>query len=150
MAVDLTNLKFIKDKSEQNYRSAEILSNKNFASSVHCSYYSSLQLIIYILSNEKVNNNLYELFQDECNKLETNNEGGFHNWLYNQFLKLNGLKNFAEFKDIKSSFITLKRLRVNSDYKCIDISKPNASDALKYSKEINDYISLNNIRDGIN
>ena len=71
----------LKKKSDSNMMSAQYLIDRgNFAPSIHCSYYSCVQLMLHILRSE------YNKTEDDVvseSQQGSQDEGGFHNWLIN-------------------------------------------------------------------
>ena len=87
----------------------QLLNNKTYLDqSVHCFYYSLIQLMKYKLANLHSNSISYEK-QDE-----DSNGDSSHNWLINQiYLKFDSRKLGNNFQDV---CINLKRLRKKADY----------------------------------
>jgi hypothetical protein len=114
-----------KAKSESNFNATNKLNLEDFfAPSVHCSYYSCIQLMLHILSShfnktdKEINDESYE-----GSKLEH----GMHNWLIN---KITG--EFGSFIDANlfgTEITDLQTLRVKSDYKNKHINETQARDA---------------------
>lgn len=102
----------IKTKSDDNYKSIELLSTaKLYTSGVHCAYYSSLQLIIHYFY-EYTGINIETALSD----ISQNRSGGSHvyyaNKLTEQLKKLNA-KNASKFI---VCFNKIKKQRVTADY----------------------------------
>lgn len=103
------------NKSKLNFASAEYLQKINhYCSTVHCSYYSTLQLIKHIL--------LYRVGKSESEisvELNATNEGS-HEYTINQVIK--HLKaNNKDWRSVNTDILQLKKLRVKADYKDIEI-----------------------------
>lgn len=128
-------------KSLINLKSADLLSKKQifYSSSIHCSYYCCLQIIIHLLTNTEFAKD-FKKFKDAASKKakEDKNEDelGLHN-LYINFIKIKLLKlNFEDASEFIRKMESLKAARVDSDYKEIEISKVRASDALERANRV--------------
>ena len=118
-------MSFILSKSDANYDSAEYLSQGGyFASSIHCAYYSCLQLMIFIYKKEKGTDPNFDSFGV--------NEKGFHNYLFNCVIQL--IKNKNQIRTLNTYFGDLKRSRVKSDYYDNEIKPVESTEALKKSR----------------
>lgn len=122
-------------KSEKNIKGAELLiRNSLCSSSVHCSYYSNVQLMLHILFNDFGKSE--SEIEDEA-KQGSIDEKGYHNWLKNTITRELFTRDFMIVRDFNNLFGQLKALRVKGDYKNIIISKNKAVDAVGFSKIIN-------------
>lgn len=122
-------------KSNENIEVANFLHTESFfCSSVHCSYYSSYQLMLYVLY-EYLNNSE----EDYSSKNETNSAGS-HNYLINlirmEIRKIN--KDYI--RDFDDNIRDLKELRKNADYKQIKIIPKDSSVAIAKSEKIRSII----------
>lgn len=121
----------ILSKSEENLDVANFLHTESFfCSSVHCSYYSSYQLMLYVL---------YEYFNDSeedyCKTNEVNNAGSHNhliNLIRNEIRKINN----DSIRDFDSNIRDLKELRKNADYKQIKIIPKDSRDAIVKTEKI--------------
>src|ERR1700761_6565573 len=118
-----------KAKSESNFNATNKLNLDSFyASSVHCSYYSCIQLMFHILSSHfnktdlEINNESYE-----GGKLEH----GLHNWLINKITKEFG--SYIDSNSFGTTISDLQKLRVKSDYKNKYINDTEADNARNYA-----------------
>ena len=128
-------MSFLIDKSEQNIKSADLLIiNKHFASSVHCSYYCCIQLMLHILRTDF---NKTEEEIDIESKKGSKDESGFHNWLQNIILREFFIRDFNLGRDFNNYIGSLKGARIKADYKNIYIEQRHAALALQHAKEIN-------------
>lgn len=126
-------------KSLANFKSAEFLINeKIYSSSIHCLYYSTFQLILYItkykLEKEWVS------YQDS-KEAELHNGGKkeeSHN-LTITFIKEN-IKNEEFERQFSKNIGILKKNRHTSDYKEDVIDDKIAETSLKLSQNINDQL----------
>lgn len=119
-------------KSNENCRSSELLIEQSFySSSVHCSYYSCVQLMIYILINK-------EGKSEEDIKTEQENVGkNFHVYLINTFItKLRNDRTYHYYRNTIGKLTELKILRVKADYKNAEILESEATEANTLSKRI--------------
>lgn len=128
--------KGLKNKSILNLDAAEVLiksPNYHHCASVHCSYFSCLQVLKYILLtilNEKEeeiytkrNAGIYKLGEHEY----------FIQRIHEQFLQGKDYQNASVFKN---KIIELKSIRVVSDYKNDSIEIDKSDYALSLAKEI--------------
>ncbi len=124
-----------KIKSEKNIRGAGLLIKNSFPSaSVHCSYYSTIQLMLHILLIDF--NKSEDEIENEA-KLDSKDENGYHNWLKNLITRELVKRDFMIIRDYNNFFGKLKSLRIRADYKNIIITENRALDALDLSKKIN-------------
>ena len=98
-----------KKKAEENKKSAELLiKNNNNSSSVHCSYYSVIQIMLHIL--------LSDLKKTEKAINDDSKGSSFHLWLSNTIQTELLIRNFNSSYPFGDHFAKLKRLRVKADY----------------------------------
>lgn len=102
----------LKQKSEDNLKAAQLLHDERLCnSSVHCSYYSCLQMMKHYLCN--ISNISYD-DQADCCGLEM----GTHKFVYSYFLKI--LKNKKiipnDFVTFNTNYTLLKLKREKADY----------------------------------
>jgi len=125
---------YFKAKSESNLKSAGILiSNNHHASSVHCSYYSCVQLILHIFIND------FKKTEDQINQesqLGSKNENGYHNWIRNQILREFFTRDYNAGTDFNKFIGNLMNARVKADYKNISIEAKHSKQALSYANTI--------------
>jgi len=120
----------LEDKSKENIKAAKVLiENEYYSPSIHCAYYSNIQLMKYILIFE------YDMSEESIrNEQKKSKEGfSFHYWIINKFRKLLDTNKRREFDTIQY----LKKERVRADYKNENISEENSKKALSLAKEIN-------------
>ena len=120
----------MKSKSDKNLGAAQkLIDNSFFTPSVHCSYYAAFQYMKYVLAQLKTRPVKY----DEQEKLV---EGGnSHEIIITEiknrvFVKPKEQKKFAE------SIRSLKRNRVEADYKIRDFSGLDSMECLQSAKQI--------------
>lgn len=121
-------------KSKQNNKSAELLiKNFNYSSSVHCSYYSNIQLMLHILL---IDFRKTETEIDTQSRQGSIDEGGYHNWLKNTITRELFTRNFQLVSDFNNFFGQLKGLRIRADYKNTEIIEQRAKNGLDLSNSI--------------
>lgn len=126
----------LKNKSEINSDAAKLLHDKNYyAPSIHCSYYSCLQLMIYSLNSH------FNFTEDEIsskvNEYTRSYKDGSHNF-YISFL-LKEIKKNSSVRvslDFNNKINTLKKFRTKADYKKDDIHHDTSNIALSLSGDI--------------
>jgi hypothetical protein len=135
-------LSHLSTKSSENLKAADLLIASNcFAPSVHCSYYAMLQHMTCKLCIE-----LKMSFEQFANNSEED-ERTSHKYLHEEVIraltikanKLPELKRnlkLYEFRSLKTNIKILKALRIESDYKDVEINKDLSESALKSSKHI--------------
>ena len=129
----------LKEKSEQNLKSADLLVlNKLFSPSVHCSYYSCVQLMLHILrsdlgkSDKDVDDESYKGSKDE---------NGFHNWLQNLISREFFSRHYMLGRDFNNFIGSLKGTRIKADYKNIEIKEAQAKQAFQYAQKISEILN---------
>ena len=128
-------------KAVDNQKSARFLIDTGlFSSSVHCSYYSNVQLIMHIFlvsfgwtKREIERNRRHGSFDEK----------GFHNWIEkeirNSLYKKEVSNKYKQY--ILRALPQLKSLRVKADYDDILINEKKSSDALNMSKQLTDLLT---------
>ena len=118
-----------KVKSESNFNATNILNLESFfTSSIHCSYYSCVQLMYHILSSH-FNKSDFEISDDSFEGATKHK--GMHAWIINMITnEIGGYSDGNQFATIISD---LQRLRIKSDYKNKHISDKEADDARNYA-----------------
>ncbi|MDD3723157.1 MAG: hypothetical protein PHW92_11870 [Lutibacter sp.] len=123
-----------KEKSKENQKSANLLiKNSIYSSSVHCAYYSNIQLMLHILLTDF---KLSETEIDTKSKEGSIEEGGFHNWLKTAITRELMTRDFMLVRDFNNFFGQLKSLRIRADYKNLLILESKAKNGLNLSKSI--------------
>ena len=126
-------------KSLSNYNAAEILiEKKNYSPSIHCAYYSSLQIILFLINSKlsKTWKNYYKDSKDAATALKQQNES-IHN-LYISFIKQDISKTDINTQRKFSTDIgILKKYRNNSDYTEFEIKDTIAEQSIKLAQNIN-------------
>lgn len=129
-------LSFLKSKSEFNLEGASILINDNcYAPSVHCSYYSVLQLIKHKYVRLK------EISYSVLSQNTIADKRNSHKYLIDEFcvhLQSNTKKKLSlyEIRNLKRDIEDLKQFRIDSDYDNIEINYDKSTKALNLSKSI--------------
>ncbi len=122
----------LKTKSEQNIQLADQITTNGseFASSVHCGYYSCVQLMLHILRSH------FGQSDTEIENNERTQNKSSHNLLISEIGSELKRLNANEFRDFNSKIKQLKGIRNKADYRNEHISKNKALLALAYSKSI--------------
>jgi hypothetical protein len=124
-------MNFLLAKSDFNIAAAKMLIQQNyFAPSVHCSYYSCLQLMTYYLYNKLGKN---EKTMEAEQRVSTE---GKHEYLINLFTREIRPKSWESSRTFNNDIIQLKKLRVDSDYKDIQITITQGNDSFSIAKKI--------------
>ncbi|MGB1018415.1 MAG: hypothetical protein ACPGVH_05060 [Chitinophagales bacterium] len=126
-------------KSVENIESANsLIAKSKFCSSVHCSYYSNVQLMYHILRTEfkKTDSEIAIESKEGAKKHK-----GSHNWLINYFVRQIGLKEFMAITDFNNFINELKNARIKADYKNELINKPVAKKCIEISIEVTDMLT---------
>ena len=141
----------LKEKSDQNVASAStLISSDAYSSSVHCSYYSCIQLMLdifhdHLLIDKKALDTEFGKYKDEADS-----EIGFHNFYINkirlEFLQRN--KNFEEVQDLYGLLTQLKQKRVDADYTEKIIGKKDSEKALTKARRVIEYLSNTDFKTG--
>ena len=118
----------LKNKSEFNFYAASVLIENNYyAPSVHCSYYSMLQYVKHVLTNK------FHILEQDYEKGK-----GSHEAIKNKTVEM--LSIHSTDKEAKSVFVTkfglLQGMRIDSDYKDVEIDILKAQKSLRISEEI--------------
>lgn len=113
------------------------MTNKLNASSVHCSYYSVVQIMLHCICNhlgygETKTNNLGR----EANKIGD----GFHNYIKSVFLQHYIGKPGADLVGTHKNIGNLKDMRVESDYKSTLITPEMAKQAKELAVSLGNHI----------
>jgi acetylglutamate synthase len=118
-------------KSNDNFEVAQFLhSEQYFCSSVHCAYYSSYQLILFVIDE-------YLDFEDKDFSSKDLNDAGSHN------ICINTIKNKIRkidrdlFYQFSANIRELKEFRKNADYKKTVILIGDSKKAISQSAKIN-------------
>lgn len=119
----------LKQKSDENIQASQLLIKQClYASSVHCSYYACVQLMLHILrSHLKLTEEKIKEVQDEGAKTH----GGFHAWIIAEmaFHLLKKQNKYITAKDFRDGIEDLRRLRRDADYENKTIEEKNAKKA---------------------
>lgn len=121
-------MSYLETKSQSNKSAGNLLKTKKYYTpSIHCFYYSCLQLVKHTLIHKEGVNH------EEVNN---NTEGmSSHNYLIQKVSQRLWLNNRPkEANDLKNDFGILKRLRIKADYEDIEITDLQSQKA----KELNE------------
>lgn len=118
-------------KSTSSLEASSLLKDEeHFASSVHCAYYSCIQLMRHILFN------CYNIDETIFDSSANTNSTGSHMYLMNELTKLIHGKNF-EIREFKSNFRNIKYYRKKADYQQIVIFQKDSNNAYSIALNIN-------------
>jgi hypothetical protein len=131
-------MSLFRDKSHYNRLAAELcLKNNLYAPSIHCSYYSCVQYMLYVLF-EKI-----KMTKDEFEKTKNSFGSGTHA----SAIKLIGIdlikKEKSDYKAFQKLIPELKELREKSDYENLAISQNEGWTAMSNSDSIKNILSKN-------
>ncbi|MBI9054417.1 MAG: hypothetical protein JEY96_11405 [Bacteroidales bacterium] len=135
-------MKGLKNKSEINIAAAKYLHEKDYyAPSVHCSYYSCLQLIKYSLNSH------FRLSEKEIeikiNKYKNTKKDGSHNFFISYLFKALKSTSIKESVDFNNKINLLKKHRVSADYSKNEILYNVSNSAITLSNEITTLLKKN-------
>ncbi|MEI6816028.1 MAG: hypothetical protein WCL14_05415 [Bacteroidota bacterium] len=120
----------ILNKSESNSKAALSLKQGAFyASSIHCSYYSCIQLMLHIMLYK------FKLTQDEIDSNADEKGEGSHVYLINFFTTEIDKVN-ANSRNFNTNITTLKRARRKADYKDLEIIESESFAAIGLSRKV--------------
>lgn len=126
----------IKQKSEFNIDAAELLFNKNlYAPSVHCSYYSCLQLLKYIVKH------FFGVeYKDLASQIQLSQKGS-HEYIFEYVQsEMKGKFSIEEERKFSRNFKDLKTFRIKSDYEDIEIDNEKSEKAYNIAIEIRQFL----------
>jgi uncharacterized protein (UPF0332 family) len=127
---------FLLSKSSENTTAAnKLFSLKLYASTVHCAYYSCVQLMSHILRSD------FGTSETEIER-ESNNISS-HEWLQTTIATQLLGRNFMLLSDFNTYTVQLKRLRVRADYKNLVIEEKHAKDAIQWACIIHQILNAN-------
>ncbi len=128
----------LKKKSENNLIASEFLIKQGLhASSVHCAYYSCLQLLKYSI------NFFFEVAYDELENNINYSKGSSHKYIINYvFNELKSAK-YDNYETQHRNIKDLKEWRETSDYENTPIGSVESDRAYKTAKEFTTYIKEN-------
>jgi uncharacterized protein (UPF0332 family) len=126
----------LQEKSNLNFDAAALLLDKGlYAPSVHCSYYSCLQLLKFAINDFFGID--YSTLSSNIATLKTNSHQYIVNFVYSE-LKKN--VQIDEARKFKHTIKDLKNYRVESDYHDIDIDSEKGYKAYEKAKELRGYL----------
>jgi hypothetical protein len=129
----------LKQNSLINQSAADVLIKKQYyVSSVHCSYYSCFQLILFILES------YHNITWDNINTEKQTSNNGSHEIAIKK-IKNDLIYNFKidsiNFKDFNDNIHKLKKLRTDSDYKGINVDMAYSNTAFNISKSLTTFLN---------
>ncbi len=120
-------------KSEDSFKSTnKLIGDSLYNTSVHCSYYSCIQLILFVV-NSKLGITPEEIDTETKTK-------GSHNWLIGQVIKALPSTERRKARKLNDDIQELKRQRVIADYSNEQIVENKAKELRQLSFDINKYI----------
>jgi len=129
----------LRQKSEFNIEAAKLLIRGTYyASSIHCSYYSCLQLLKYSIKE------FFDIDYEKLSVLISTSGMGTHQFIIDYVV--NEIKRNLSFEDSRMfsrAIKDLKQYRIDADYNNIEINMDKGELALSKASEIRDYLKLN-------
>lgn len=129
----------LKQKSEFNLLAAELLLRENlYAPSVHCSYYSCLQLIKFSIKD------FFEVDYSELSSNIASSKKNSHSYMI-EFVKneIRGKIDRQRERDFSRNIKDLKQFREESDYDDIEIVREMGEKALRLAIEVRLFLKQN-------
>lgn len=130
-------MSYLKNKSEINLYSAELLyKNNSYPSSVHCAYYSCVQLMKYIICHQigiDYNKQNIEISQLRNQKVKRT---GSHNYMIDKIEDVIYSVDKREAALFVDSIEDLKEFREESDYGNVEILSQRSFDSISKAKDI--------------
>lgn len=113
---------------------------KLYCSSVHCSYFSCVQLMLHLLRSDlgKTDSDI-----DKESRQGVKDEEGFHNWLRNTILRQFFIKNPEAGREFNNFFGTLAGFRVKADYKNYEVKETIAKQSIGYAEVATELLKSN-------
>ena len=128
---------YLKNKSDINISSAELLYKNNlYSSSVHCAYYSCIQLMKYIICH-KIGID-YDKQEIEISQLKTQKakRTGSHNYMIDVIEEIMCSVDKKEASIFVDLIEALKDFRAESDYGNVEILSSKSSDSISKAYDI--------------
>ena len=126
------------DKSKGSTAAALLLRDQSlYASSVHCAYYSCIQLVSHILINDYGVDGM-KAYRERKNPNEGSHEALIHRFIKELLTDYPGEGRRA--RDIRNDVFQLKEKRTDADYKEIEITKPINQVVIDKAAKINQLI----------
>lgn len=130
-------MSFLREKVEFNKSAADLLYKNNYyAPSIHCAYYSCFQLLKYLIKEKlKIDYNQQEVEIGLDKRLNS------HSYVQKKILDEIQVreKDSNKFREIRTKLKDLQELRINSDYRNMQIDEPKGRRAIQYSNELRNY-----------
>lgn len=124
-------MKILLEKSEKNIEASNLLLQEEyFETSIHCSYYSCIQLMSHILFN------VFDINEYDFINSNENKKNGSHNSLLNEITKRfpSQSTNVYEFKN---DFKIIKDYRIKADYRQQNILETDSIKSIDKATKIN-------------
>lgn len=114
----------LKGKSEESTKASnKLIEAMLLNSSIHCSYYACVQLMLHLLRSHFGKT---ELQVNNEGKSGSINENGFHNWLINMIVKEFARLDATDAAKFNTIINNLKFARATADYKNVMVSETQA------------------------
>lgn len=128
-------------KSNKNTQCARLLLYNAFpSSSIHCSYYSIVQLMLHVL-NKDLNKTEKQIKKES--REGSKEKKGYHNWIKSVIIEELAKRNRRDLRDFNNQFGKIKRLRVKADYENTLTPRQEANDAYNISINLNQMLYKN-------
>ena len=127
---------YLKEKSEFNIASAEILYTQNYyAPSVHCAYYACFQLMKHIISER-----FHISYEEQEAETRASNNPNTHSYVIGKIR--NEIRSDRErFREINYQLGDLRNFRNKADYDNIQIDSELSDKAIRFSKNLLGYLT---------
>ena len=124
-------MKILLNKSNENLEASIFLKDEEFySSSIHCAYYSCIQLMRYIIFN------IHNIDEEEFDNNQNITNIGSHNYLLNEIIS-HLQYDKIDIRSLKNTFRNIKELRKNADYKQIKILLVDCNNAYDKANNLN-------------
>jgi hypothetical protein len=126
----------LKQKSEFNFLAAELLLKENlYAPSVHCSYYSCLQLIKFSIKD------FFEIAYSDLSSSIASSKKNSHQFMI-EFIKSNlrGNVDLLDEREFSRNIKDLKQFRLESDYEDMLIDREKGEKALHLASDLRKFL----------
>ncbi len=123
-------------KAQLNYDAARLLIDKNlYAPSIHCSYYSCLQLLKFTISD------FFDVSYEQIESDIVLSGKKTHQYMIDFiYTELSAARNMEESRNFKRKIKELKKYREDSDYADVEINIDKGNLALIYAYEIRGFL----------
>lgn len=124
----------LKTKSGENIKAAQsLIDDKFYSSSIHCSYYSCLQLIKHIMIH-KYGMSEDDIYWEQKSKPNENSHTYLINFIGKKIREKSN--NIEDFRETNSNLVNLKTTRNESDYQEKEIIEDISNTSLATAKKV--------------